>query len=243
MKSTKTRKKVKEQQSEAASSEEEDTGVDQKPEVKKSTKKRKKVKEQQSEAASSEEEDADVDRKPEAKKSTKKRKKVKETPDNLHGGQMRAIEKSTAGKVKNSLRLVCKTKIENKSDQSIKLIISYQPMTVTVRSKVEAGVSVPFPWVEATATLGREHEIQKGEHPHQEAVLLPNSREPFELPWRNYYLIIFTERMDGACVIHENRLVRSSQDWVFEQSDLKKQVEIKWPPIPTPSPAKKWWNP
>jgi hypothetical protein len=146
-----------------------------------------------------------------------------------------SAKKSTVGKMKDALGLERKTKIENKSDQSIKLIISYQPMTVTVRTKVEAGVSVPIISVEATA--GREHEIQKGEHPPQEAVLLPGSRETFELPWKNYYLTIFTQRMDGACVIHEkNILVRSYQNWEFVQNDLKKQVEIKRPPIPTPSP-------
>jgi hypothetical protein len=155
--------------------------------------------------------------------------------------------KSAMGNVKNTLGLERKTKIKNKSDQEINLIISYQQMAVTVRTKVEAGVSVPYTSIEASA--GREQEIQKGGHPHQEAVVLPNCHEVFELPWSGYYLTISTLQMDGTCVIHEkNRLVRSSQNWEFVQSDLRKQVEIiQRPPniIPTPGEKKekwKWWS-
>jgi hypothetical protein len=135
-----------------------------------------------------------------------------------------------------------KAKIENKSDQKIKVIVSYQPMTVTVRTKMEAGVTVPYTSVEAT--VGREHEIQKGMHPSQEAVVLPSSCEAFELPWKNYYLTILTEQMDGSRVIHEKkRLFRSSQNWEFVQSDLEKQVEIIMPEIimpPIQKKKKKW---
>jgi hypothetical protein len=142
-----------------------------------------------------------------------------------------SAQKSTMGKVKNTLGLARNTKIANKSDQKITVIISYQ--AITVRTKVQAGVSIlPYTSLDSKlgATLKREDEIQKGEHPPQQSVVLPNSREAFELPWKDFYLTILTERMDGSCLIHEkNRMVRSSQNWIFLQTDLAKHVAIQRP--------------
>jgi hypothetical protein len=68
-------------------------------------------------------------------------------------------DKSTAGRCRDLFSLECKSKIKNESDQKIKVIVSYQPMTVTVRTKVEASVSVPFVSIEATAGGGRKIQI------------------------------------------------------------------------------------
>jgi hypothetical protein len=115
---------------------------------------------------------------------------------------------------KNFLGWERNTKIANKSNQDINLIIYHQPMQVSE--------SVPYPPLETTAE--RESKIQKGDHPPQQAMLLANSREVFELPCKDYYLTIFTVRPDGSRVFHvRNRLVRKSQNCDFLQAERNKK--------------------
>jgi hypothetical protein len=90
------------------------------------------------------------------------------------------------------------TKIRHKSDKKIKVIVSHEPTSATVRTKVEAGISVPSLSIEAAGPGERKREIPMGEHPPQQAVVLPNSHEAFALPWNNCHMTVLTEQPDGS---------------------------------------------
>jgi hypothetical protein len=124
------------------------------------------------------------------------------------------------------------TKIYNRSNEKIKVVVSDQPTAVSICNKHKARTSIPYDHV------GANGESQQGNNRIQEAVLLPNSRGLFELPWKNFYLTILIKREDGVCIIHErNRLVRCSQNYEFLQSDLENQVQILTPPVVPPPPT------
>jgi hypothetical protein len=148
------------------------------------------------------------------------------------------LPKSFMGRVKAFLGWERKTKIVNKSDLDIKVIISHQPVTEIVGTNMQVSLTVPCTPLEAAA--GRESKTHKGNRQPQQGVVLAHTREVFELPWKEYYLTIFTERTDGSRVYHEkDRLVRSSQNWEFLPAHLAKDMDPQPSPNERPQEEKK----
>mmetsp|Transcript_7502 Transcript_7502/g.17020 ORF Transcript_7502/g.17020 Transcript_7502/m.17020 type:complete len:146 (-) Transcript_7502:327-764(-) len=136
---------------------------------------------------------------------------------------LRHQEQNIHQKSRDTFGLKSKTKITNASSETIYVVVDMQPTSVTIHTKIEAGLSVPYIHVNA----GWELETNRGARPPQEAVILSGSAEKFELPHTEYYLTIFTKKADGTYVIREkNRLVRSSQNWIFEEADLTKEFPL-----------------
>jgi hypothetical protein len=118
-----------------------------------------------------------------------------------------SVKKNNVEKFMTSIGLPRKTDIENKSDQKINVIVSYQRISVKVSASGKSEVSTNFPATAGSVKL-------MGKHPPQESGILPHSSATFEIPWTNYYVVILTTQTDGSYVIHEKyRLVRSSQNW------------------------------
>jgi hypothetical protein len=72
-----------------------------------------------------------------------------------------------------SIGLLRKTDTEKKSDQKINVIVSYQPISVTVSASGKADFLTNIPAIAGSVKL-------MGKHPPQEAVILPHSSETFE---------------------------------------------------------------
>jgi hypothetical protein len=78
-----------------------------------------------------------------------------------------SVKKNNVEKFMTTIGLLRKTNIENKSDQKINVIVSYQPISVTVSVSGKADLSTNLPATAGSVKL-------MGKHPPQEAVILPH---------------------------------------------------------------------